>query len=184
VPKEDILKMIKAASSAPSGSNQQNWHFTVVTDAKTKSLMRIAVEKSVNEILSKIGSRKAREEVSSYARYFTFFWEAPCVICVSEKPYDSLIHRLLTKYDKGPQNRSTSGIQGVAAAIENLLLAAHALGYGACWMTGPLVAKNRLEKILKINPPDELAALVPVGIPQAIPPMPARKPTEEIVKFA
>ena len=183
VPKEDILKMINAASTAPSGSNQQNWHFTIVTDEKTKALMRCAVEEAVRDILSKTGSKKAQEEISSYSRYFTFFSGAPCVICVSEKPYDSLIHRLLVKYDSQAQNRSSSGIQGVAAAIENLLLAAHALGYGTCWMTGPLVAKKQLEKILKISPPDSLAALVPVGIPESIPAMPPRKPAEEIVKF-
>jgi nitroreductase len=182
VPKEDILKIIKAASSAPSGSNQQNWYFIVVSDKKTKEGMRCAVEKSIEELLAKVGSKKAKDEISSYSRYFNFFADAPCVICAVEKPYDSLIGRLLVKYDR-PQGQSTSGIQGVAAAIENLLLAAHALGYGTCWMTGPLLAKNQLEKILKIVPPNNLTALIPIGKPESIPDMPTRKPIEEIASF-
>lgn len=184
VPREDILKIIKAASMAPSGSNQQNWHFIVVTDKPTKEKMAEAVKQAIKGLLSKVSSKKAREEISSYSGYFTFFSQAPVIICAVEKPYDSLIGRLIEKYYlAGPKEKSTSGIQGVAAAIENLLLAAWALGYGTCWMTGPLIAKKQLEKILKITPPDNLVALIPLGIADTTPAPPKRKPLEETVSF-
>ena len=32
IPKEDILKMLDAATHAPSPKHQQNWHFVVVQD--------------------------------------------------------------------------------------------------------------------------------------------------------
>ena len=182
VPKADLLKIIKAASMAPSGSNQQNWHFIIVENKKIKDEMRLAVEQFVKDLLSKVNSKKASEEISSYSRYFNFFSKAPVVICVVEKPYDSLMARLIEKYT-GAKRISTSSIQGVAAAIQNLLLAAHISGYGACWMTGPLIAKEELQKILKINPPDGLAALIPIGIPDHPVSMPARKPLGEIVTF-
>lgn len=181
VPKEDILKIIKAASMAPSGSNQQNWHFIVVIDKAAKEAMLAAVEQAINDLIVKINSKKAREEFVSYSRYFTFFSQAPAVIAVVEKPYDSLINRLLYRYGVKSRRRSTSGIQGVSAAVENLLLAACALGYGTCWMTGSLIAKSGLEKVLKINPPDELKVLIPIGVPDGTPSMPKRKPLDEIV---
>lgn len=60
-------------------------------------------------------------------------------------------------------------------AIQNIQLAAHALGLGSCCMTGPLIAATELKTILDIRPPFELAALIPVGrFDQAVP-QPARK---------
>jgi hypothetical protein len=50
-------------------------------------------------------------------------------------------------------------------------------------MTGPLLAKRQLEKILKIAPSDNLTALIPIGIPESMPAMPPRRPTEEIARF-
>jgi len=167
---------------APSSSNQQNWHFIIVENKKVKYDMRLAVEDAVKALLSKVNSKKAAEEISAYSRYFNFFSEAPVVICAVEKPYDSLINRLIAKYTSAANKRvSTSGIQNVAAAIENLLLAAHAIGYGSCWMTGPLLAKESLEKLLKVNPPDQLMALIPIGLPDHLVSQPARKLPEEII---
>lgn len=63
--------------------------------------------------------------------------------------------------------RPYPGLQSVSAAIQNLLLVAHSLGYGTCWMTGPLVAYRELEEILGVDAPWELVALVPLGVPAA-----------------
>jgi nitroreductase len=189
VPKEDLLKIIKAASMAPSGGNQQNWHFIIIENKKIKEELRLAVEKAVEDLLAKVNSKKAYEEISSYSKYFTFFTAAPALICVIEKPYDSLITRLIEKYlpdrqaGTGAKRLSNSGIQSVSAAIENLLLAAHDLGYGTCWMTGPLIARESFNKLLKVNAPDQIAALIPIGIPDSEPGVPTRKPPEEIVTF-
>lgn len=183
IPKEDIFKILKAASMAPSSSNQQNWHFIVVKDEKTRNQMRLAVEEVVKVLLSKVNSKKANEEITSYSRYFTFFSQAPVVICAVEKPSDSLINRLIEKYSAGEKRQSKSGTHNVAAAIENILLASHALGIGSCWMTGPLIAKAELEKILKIKHPDELAAIIPIGIPDHPLDIPERKSVETITTF-
>lgn len=45
IPEETIKELIKAATHAPSGKNQQNWHFVVITDKiKLADIARI-VEK-------------------------------------------------------------------------------------------------------------------------------------------
>ena len=43
VPKEDILKMLDAATHAPSPKHQQNWHFVVVQDKEVINKMADAV---------------------------------------------------------------------------------------------------------------------------------------------
>lgn len=50
-------------------------------------------------------------------------------------------------------------------------------------MTGPLIAKEKLESPLDINPPDELIALIPIGLPEEAPKIPPRKDVNEVITF-
>ncbi len=167
VPTEDEVKqMVTAAHLAPSAGNSRNRRFIAVFSQDVKNSMKQAVEDKISFILSKINSPRARREFELYAKaYYTFFASAPVVFAVVMKPYDSISRRIIkmSRIEEGAIPSSSAGIQGVSAAIENLLLAATSLGYGSCWMTGPLIARFELEKILGIKPPEELAALVPVG---------------------
>jgi len=57
-----------------------------------------------------------------------------------------------------------------SAAIQNILLAAHALGYGACWLEGytlPLEAK--FKTLLGVPEDKRLLTLIPVGVPKERP---------------
>jgi len=164
---EEIKKMVYAASLAPSPSNSRNRRFIAVISRETKTLMRKVVDEKISRVVSQINSVRAREEFLKYSAFYTFFDKAPLVISVVMKPYDSLARRIIKMYKIPDIPASSAGIQGVAAAIENLLLAVVSLGWGACWMTGPLIARYELEKILNIEPPEELAAVVPVGKPMS-----------------
>ncbi len=74
-------------------------------------------------------------------------------------------------------------LMSVSAAIENLLLAAHSLGYGACWLRVPFMAKDELEKMLGAEPLWDLIALVPIGRAAQSPPAPPRKEVDEVSTF-
>jgi len=56
-------------------------------------------------------------------------------------------------------------ICAVAAAVENLLLAAHALGLGAMWRTGPAARDPEVKKFLGFEPDQELLSFVYIGYP-------------------
>lgn len=183
IPEEDIRKIIEAAIFAPSGGNRQNWHFIVVKSRDLINSMKAAVQEVIDELASRMESPTAKQEFLNYSSYFTVFENAPVVIGVVMKPYDSMTVRLLNRYLRKGEYKTTAGIQGVCAATQNLLLSAHALGYGGCWMTGPLIAREKLESLLGINPPDELIALIPIGVPDEAPKMPSRKGIGEIVTF-
>lgn len=65
-----------------------------------------------------------------------------------------------------------------------LLLAATELGYGSCWLSGPLVAREALEALLGIDAPQRLAALVAVGVPATEPAAGHdRKSVDEVLRF-
>jgi nitroreductase len=63
-------------------------------------------------------------------------------------------------------------------AIEHMVLAATALGYGTCWIGA--FSETEVKKILKIPENLTVVALLPVGIPDENPPPRPRKPFEEI----
>ncbi|MEM2925278.1 MAG: nitroreductase family protein [Methanocellales archaeon] len=180
VREEDLRLMIDCARFAPSGTNMQNWHFIVIRNKEVMQRMRQVVEDKIQEI-DKYSD--AGKKVAQLARYFTFFANAPVVIVVLIEPRETFFEQLgANKYEAMKQSGYTAA-SGVAAAIENLLLAAHALGYGTCWMTGPLIAKSELEQILGVKKPFEIMALIPIGIPEKIPRAPERAGVEEITTW-
>ncbi len=53
--------------------------------------------------------------------------------------------------------------QSVAAAIQNLLLAAHELGLGTCWMAAPLYCPDVIRDVLQLPDDWEAQALITIG---------------------
>jgi nitroreductase len=58
VPREIIEECLRAAGTAPSGANQQPWHFVAISDPATKQRIRIAAEAEEREFYE----RRAPEE--------------------------------------------------------------------------------------------------------------------------
>jgi nitroreductase len=83
-----------------------------------------------------------------------------------------------------PNNQQPWGF--IAVTRQPLLhqMAATELGYGSCWLSGPLIAREDLEQLLGVEAPEQLAALVTVGVPAA-PPSGGhdRRRVEEILQF-
>jgi len=73
-----------------------------------------------------------------------------------------------------------------AASIQNLLLMAHSLGLGACWINlapNNITKKSRSEihNEFKIPKNYELITLIPIGKTRTLPPTPGRKDIENIM---
>lgn len=81
---------------------------------------------------------------------------APAMICVLTK-------KIIAYRDR------TFYVQDYAAAIENMLLAIHALGYASCWIEGHVTDVDRIgdkmAAILGVPADYELVAYLPVGLP-------------------
>ncbi|MCX7750150.1 MAG: nitroreductase family protein [Candidatus Bipolaricaulota bacterium] len=70
--------------------------------------------------------------------------------------------------------------QGIGACAQNVLLAVHALGLGACWIGR---ARDReVEALLGAREGEELMMLIPIGYPAENPPPRERKPLSELVR--
>jgi F420 biosynthesis protein FbiB-like protein len=71
--------------------------------------------------------------------------------------------------------------QSLAAAIQNLLLAAHFQGLGSCWFCAPLFCQEAVRKVLGIPADVEPQALITLGYPSEKPEPPPRKTLKEVV---
>ena len=57
-------------------------------------------------------------------------------------------------------------VEDGAAAVENMLLAATALGYGSCWLEGYTVrSEDAFKTLLDVPAEKRLLTLVPLGVP-------------------
>jgi nitroreductase len=187
VPDELITKILDAGRLAPSANNTQPWKFIVIKDREVLRRMAEAVREMIDRMVPFAESEKQAQRLAAYkSNYYTFFENAPVVIAVCMEAYDAGTDRLLAKMGYSAEDikrlRPSPGLQSVSAAIEHILLAAHALGYGSCWMTGPLVAQEAFEELLGYEKEKFIAALLPIGVPDEDPPSRSRKPLEEIMK--
>ncbi|MBE0569750.1 MAG: nitroreductase family protein [Deltaproteobacteria bacterium] len=180
VPRDHILRMVEAASWAPTAGNAQNFRFIVVQDKETLARMKGIVD----EILEKITGKETPPAKASSHNLFAF---APAAVCVVGTPYESSTDKALREKDperfKARRFQVNPGLQGISAGIAQFLLAAHALGYGTCWMTGPLLAKPELESTLLVRHPEELIAVIALGKTESASSKPPRRPPEEIATF-
>lgn len=187
---EDLEAILTAAVHAPSGKNLQNWHFVVVSRRELIEQLAGAVQEKNKQLAEFISDEAERKSFVGMVPYHTVFKGAPVVILVYAGPYPSVADSLL-RSGIMPQQEAQSyakpdpGIQNIAAAMENLVLAAAALGYGTCWMTGPTYAAEEISELVGFAKDGyHLAAMTPLGIPAAASSQRTRrKPLAEVVTF-
>ena len=190
VPKEDIIELLKAGTYAPSPKHQQNWHFVVLQNRDIINKMADIVTKSHENIGQLAKNEKDFKRHMSVINYYTCFKHAPVVIIVYSCEYKMIEYKILKDkpeckelYDMVASSQAE--IQTIGAAVENLLLAAANMGYGACYMTGPIHSRDKIYEVMGHDETKgELMALIPVGVPEDMSaPQPPRLPLEDVVTF-
>jgi F420 biosynthesis protein FbiB-like protein len=148
VPPAVVEQLLEAAVWAPSAHNRQPWRFVVITDDDAKRRLATAMGDRLRRDLAADGLEPAfidRDAGRSYAR-------------VSGAPLLILLCMTLSDMDGYPDERraqceATMAAQSVAMAGQNLLLAARALGLGACWLCAPLFCPDEVSAALGL--PDD-----------------------------
>jgi nitroreductase len=186
-PRALLETLLEAAITAPSASNKQPWRFLVVTSADRIARMAAEVREAVERIARHVEPASA-PAFRAYGDYFTRFESAPVVIVALHRALTLLTHLAQPTLPSADRARIAamerdSGLMGTAMALENLLLAAPALGLGASGMTGPLVAVDRIRALLEVPESWEVAALVPVGFPAEEPVTTERKGLAAVVRW-
>jgi len=153
VPDEMVDKILEAARWAPTGENYQPWRFIVIKDQETRNrigdLSKVGSGSRMTawycmghmqKRFEKIENPVKRAEVLRFmysGEVSEFCKQAPVIIAVIG---DLHVGSVDVPYD-------------LSAATENILLEAHSLGLGACWVHGPVATTrdaNKFKEILKI----------------------------------
>jgi F420 biosynthesis protein FbiB-like protein len=160
IPRATLEALLAAASWAPSAHNRQPWRFCVVVEPARKLALSQRLGERWRTDLAADGADAAvvaHRVAISHARLTgapALF--IPCV-CMEE----------MDVYPDGARSRAEwlMAVQSVALACQNLLLAAHDAGLGACWMCAPLFAPDLVLDTLNLPALWEPQAIITVGYP-------------------
>lgn len=176
VSKEVLFRILEAGRWAPSAHNAQPWRFIVIRDSVLKRRLAKDMAGRWNEDMSKNGIPKEHRE-SLIKASVGRFGNAPVVIVVCLTMEDMDEH----PDDRRKKIEYVMAVQSVAAAVENMLLAAQGEGLGSCWFCAPLFCPDVVRKTLRVPKYVDPQALVTLGYPANKPNPTSRKPLEDIV---
>ncbi len=168
VPFSVVLEVLEAAGWAASAHNSQPWRFIVLADSKVK---RELAERMAEAWVADLKKDNQIVDDSLRVERVERFASAPVLIMVC------LTMEGLRKFpDKQRQKCERDlAVESLGAALENLLLATHAAGLGACWFCAPAFCKETVRAVLKIPIDVEPSALITIGYAAEKPPVPLKK---------
>lgn len=152
-----IATVLQASTRAPSARNVQPWRFIVIREPQTK--------RRLGEIFDELGSQL----YGSGAPERTPWAEVPVLIVVcSENVFGS-----------GDSPATALGAS-IYPAVQNLLLAAHALGLGTVLTTRWKSRESEVRPILGLPESFAVHAIIPMGWPESRPGRNRRKPIRDV----
>lgn len=176
VPVHVVDRLLQAATLAPSAHNRQPWRFVVLRAPETRAKLARAMGERLAEDRARDGD-DAGAIARDVARSFARIAGAPIAIlvCLSLAEMDA--------YPDAPRARAEflMAVQSTAMAAQNLLLAAHAEGFAACWMCAPLFCGDVVAAALALPEGWQPQALITLGRAAAAGKERGRKPLGEIV---
>jgi len=147
-----IEQILAAGVRAPSPLNTQPWQFIVIRAPAIKQEIHAEAERCKAWALEQSGWKW----LNTYKT--DFLLQAPVLVAVVGDPKKTGMDRF--------QKEGTVGYQlACAAAIQNMMLAAHALDLGSLFFT--MFDKNHIRRILDISDEKTPVALVCIGKPKA-----------------
>ena len=182
VPAELLVKLVDAANQAASGSNMQRARWIVVTDtsvkAKLANLNRQGVESYIGPQTARLNAVPHQSKEKRLRMLDAVIWqsehmhEMPAIVMACME-FESPINDKILAHGNG----------SIWPGIQNLLLAARALGLGATPTT--LALEDRHAVAEAVNLPDTMAAycLIPVGYPLGKFGPVTRRPVEEVMRW-
>ena len=189
VDREVLVRLLLAATSAPSSTNRQPWRFAVVTAPALKTELAAMVRGRAEEMKALIRRGHHADDFGSYGDFFHEPLDsAPVIIVPQYREHPDLISNLLASGGADPATFHTAAemqaeLCSTSAAVMALLLQAHAEGLGACWMAGPTIARDLIEARLGITAPWKMVGAIAVGHPGENPEPKPRKPVERVVTW-
>jgi F420 biosynthesis protein FbiB-like protein len=175
IPRELLERMLTAAIWAPSAHNRQPWRFAMVTRPEAKEALARSMAQRWREDMAQAGLDEAEIE-ARVQRSHQRLTEPPALVvgCLTMQDMDDYDDARLQQAER------TMAIQSLALALGNLMLAAHHVGLGTCWICAPLFAPAAVRSALELPNDWEPQAIITLGWPDEERTS-TRKPLQEVV---
>jgi nitroreductase len=169
VEREVIQECLELAAQAPTGGNNQNWHFVVVTNQRQREALGDIYRKGfahyqqliLSGRLTTSTSAIAPEQVASYRKVRS---SSQYLLDNIHRVPVMLIPCIYDRVDGQPSVEQAGTWGSILPATWSFMLAARARGLGTCWTTLHLYYERQAAAILGI-PYERVtqAALIPVA---------------------
>ena len=161
IPNALITQILEAATCAPNGGNSQKWRFLVIKDPEIKKAVQVYYKRAYDEVQKPRHDSQAPKE--------------PGPALDQHHRNEAAIEYLTDNFHKAPvwiiacaeeaNSPSASSGASIYPAVQNMLLAARALGLGATLTARHITFRKEVEKLLGL--PDNVSsfAILPIGYP-------------------
>ncbi|ULE33837.1 nitroreductase family protein [Mycobacterium sp. IDR2000157661] len=174
-----VLKCIELALRAPTGSNGQNWEFIVVKDAAVKGRLGKRYRQAWS-LYGGIGRRVAGSDESMQKILRAVQWQVDHFDEIPVLVVPCLRGGMRLPYVPSPFVGESSFFGSIYPSVQNLLLAARAMGLGASLITLPLWSVTSARKTLGLPLTVTPVCVVPLGWPRGRYGPTTRKPVEQV----
>jgi nitroreductase len=159
VPPELIRKILEAGTAAPSGGNMQRWRFLVVTDPNVKQAVGTYYKRAWDEVVYPRYSVEDSAPGTSPERFRRMLDAAQYL---ADHIHEAPVWIVPCMAGATPSRTAGSSIY---PAVQNMLLAARALGLGTTLTTLYLTFEKEVESALGLPADVHSYALLPIGYP-------------------
>ena len=161
VPDELIRKILEAGVCAANGSNRQTWRFMVVKDRAIKERVQHFYKRAFDEWVSPRYQNSAPPPGSNEEKYTR---QHSAVEYLTDHFHEAPVW-IVACLDEGENTPNRSSGASIYPAVQNMLLAARALGLGATLTTRHLRYEEEVEAALGLPKGVHSYAILPIGYP-------------------
>jgi nitroreductase len=161
VPDDLIRKILEAGVCAAHGANRQTWRFLVVKDRTIKERVQHFYKRAFDEVVGPRYQSSTPPPGSSAAKYAR---QHAAVEYLTDHFHEAPVW-IVACLDEGTNTPTRSSGASIYPAIQNMLLAARALGLGATLTTRHLRYEEEVEAALGLPPGVHSYAILPIGYP-------------------
>jgi nitroreductase len=141
---EQLDRLMRAAAHAPDHGRLKPWRF-IILDGPDRVLFAKAAAAAKRARVPAMTDEQMALEQEKFVR-------SPVIVLAA-----CVLERSKTKVPEIEQ------VIAVGAAVENLFLAAHALGFGVMWKTGAAAYDPAVKAVVGLRPDDHIVAILHLG---------------------
>ena len=160
VPDELIGKILLAGQAAASGGNAQRWRFLVLKDQKIKQAVQTYYKRAFDEVVGPRYATSSPPPGSDAARYKR---QLAAVEYLTDHYHEAPVWIVACLEDGSNPTRSAGS--SIYPAVQNMLLAARALGLGSTLTTRHITYEKEVDTAMGIPPGFHSDAILPIGYP-------------------